>query len=320
MFKTLVSNRFHHESLLRLKNSQLTDVHTANSITQLKEHLATASALLIRSGTSVDAALLSQCPQLQVVISATSGFDHIDYKSCTEKGVIVMHTPQANTISAAEHTLGLMLASARRYGVARDNIKMGNWDREPLMGFELYGKTLGLIGYGRIGQRVAHLARAFGMSILIHDPYVEQSLHPDEVFLGFEEVCRRSDVVSFHVPLTRETYHMMRESTLDWLSPHTLLINASRGTVFCSHTLQNHVVKYKNFLVGLDVFESEPLSSDSVLIRHPNIFSTPHVGATTTEAIARASDEAVDKLLLYIQNKTATDTVPPQAPWAEKLF
>lgn len=320
MFKTLVANRFHHESLLRLKNSHLTEVHSHTSLTSLKEHFADTQALLIRSGTKIDKSLLASLPKLQVLITATSGFDHIDYKSCQERDIQVMHTPQANIISASEHTLGLILASARRYGMARDNIKMGNWDREPLMGFELHGKTLGVIGYGRIGQRVAQLAKAFGMNILIHDPYVDQSPHTGETFLGLEEVFRKSDIITFHVPLTKETHHMLRESTLEWLAPNTLLINASRGAVFCSHSLQNHMVQFRTFLVGLDVFESEPLSSDSALIRHPNMFSTPHVGATTTESIARASDEAVDKLIAYLKNKTVSDVVPPQTPWAEKLF
>jgi D-3-phosphoglycerate dehydrogenase / 2-oxoglutarate reductase len=320
VFKTLVANRFHHESLLRLKSSGLTEVYSALSLSELKEHFASTNALLIRSGTTIDDSNLKNFPELQVIISATSGFDHIDFRLCEKHNIKVMHTPNANAISAAEHTMGLMIASARKYGVARDNIKMGNWDRQPLMGFELHGKTLGIIGYGRIGQRVAMLAKAFGMNILIHDPYVEQEKHPGETFQGLEEVFRNSDIITFHVPLTKETYHMIKPATLEWLSPQALMINASRGAVVCSHSLQNHLVEFKSFLAGLDVFETEPLSSDSNLVRNPNMFSTPHIGATTTESIARASEDAIEKLITYIQTKTTSDPVPPQTNWADKLY
>lgn len=320
MFKTLVANRFSLDAILRLQNAKLTEVFSSTSIGDLKSHFSTANALLLRSGTRIDASALAQFPELKVIITATSGFDHIDFRSCEKKNITVMHTPNANAISAAEHTLGLIIASARRYGIARDNIKMGNWDREPLMGFELYGKTLGIIGYGRIGQRVAALARAFGMKILVHDPYLEQEQFSDVQFFGLEETFRNADIISFHVPLTKETYHMIKESTLEWLSPHALVINASRGAVVCTHSLQNHLVQFRSFLSGLDVFESEPLASDSSLIRNTNMFSTPHIGATTTESIARASDEAVDKLLEYLKTGTSSDTVPPKTLWADKLI
>lgn len=320
MFKTLIVNRYSADAILRLQNAKLTEVIASSSIGDLKNHYATTNAILLRSGTRVDASTLTQFPELKVVISATSGFDHIDFRLCQTKNITVMHTPSANAISAAEHTLGLIIASARRYGIARDNIKMGNWDREPLMGFELYGKTLGIIGYGRIGQRVATLARAFGMKILVHDPYLEQEHFPGIDFMGLEETFRNSDIISFHVPLTKETYHMIKESTLEWLAPNALVINASRGAVVCTHSLQNHLIQFRSFLSGLDVFESEPLASDSSLIRNANMFSTPHVGATTLESIARASDEAVDKLIEYLKTGNSSDTLPPKTLWADKLY
>ncbi|MCB9073056.1 MAG: hypothetical protein H6623_05510 [Bdellovibrionaceae bacterium] len=320
MHKTLVANRFDHESLLRLKATGLTDLHSAPHLSELKEHFSAATALLIRSGTEINAHLLSQLPKLKVVISATSGFNHIDFRVCRDAGIAVMHTPHANAISAAEHTLGLIIATLRKYGLARDNIKMGVWDREPLLGSELYNKTLGVIGYGRIGSRVAHLAKAFGMKILVHDPYLEQDEFPEVTFMGLEEVFRHSDIITFHVPLTKETFHMIKPGTLEWLSPHAVLINASRGAVVCSHSLQNYLVEHKSFLAGLDVFETEPLSSDSALIRNSNIFPTPHIGATTRESIARASNEAVDKLIHYFRSAHISDPVPPNTPWAEQLL
>lgn len=320
MHKTLVVNRFNHESILRLQNSKLTDVIVGANIGDHKDHYATTNALLLRSGTRVDSTLLTSCPQLKVIVSATSGFDHIDFKLCQTRNVTVMHTPNANAISAAEHTIGLIISASRRYGIARDNIKNGNWDREPLIGFELYGKTLGIVGLGRIGNHVAHLARAFGMKILVHDPYVDQEKYPNVEFMGLEETFRNSDIVTFHVPLTKETYHMIKESTLDWLSPNTILINASRGAVVCTHALQNHLVKFRTFLAGFDVFESEPLGTEAGIVRNPNMFATPHIGATTKESIARASDEAVDKLIEYLKTGNSSDTLPPDTIWADKLL
>ncbi len=320
MFKTLVLNRYSQNALLRLQNSKLTEVFTGSSLATLKEHFSTTNALLIRSGTRIDASTLENFPNLKVIISATSGFDHIDFRLCEKKNISVMHTPNANAISAAEHTLGLMLATSRRYGIARDNIKSGNWDREPLLGSELYGKTLGIIGLGRIGTHVAHLARAFGMQILVHDPYVDQDKHHAQEFMGLEELFRNSDIITFHVPLTKETYHMIKEATLEWLSPHAIVINASRGAVVCPHSLQNQLTHYRTFLAGLDVFEGEPLAGDSTLVRNVNMFATPHIGATTVESIARASDEAVDKLMEYLKTGKSSDTLPPQTLWADKLI
>lgn len=320
MHKTLIVNRFHHEAILRLQNTKLTDVFSSSHLANFKEHFSTTTALLLRSGTRMDANTLAQFPKLKVIISATSGFDHIDFKLCQKQNITVMHTPSANAISAAEHTLGLMIASARHYGIARDNIKKGNWDREPLMGFELAEKTLGVVGYGRIGQRVARFASAFGMKILVYDPYIEQETHSSVTFLGLEEVFRKSDIITLHVPLTKETYHMINEATLEWLAPHSLLINASRGSVVCIHSLQNHLAQHRNFLAALDVFESEPLASDSALIRNSNMFSTPHIGATTADSVARASNEAVDKLIEYIKTGNSNDTVPPKTLWADQLI
>lgn len=318
MFKTLVVNRFSQESLVRLRQSSHVDLYTGESLGELKSHWHDAQALLIRSGVQVSEELLSLLPRLQVIISATSGFDHIDLKACAKKEIIVMHTPEANAQSTAEHTLGLIIASQRGFWRAQQQMVTGRWERSALIGTELQGQTLGIIGFGRIGQRVHKLATAFGMTVLVHDPYTSQ--HPGVSFLGFEEVVRKSDIVTFHVPLTTETYHMIKASTLDWFHEKATLINASRGDVVCFSSLLHHLVENPLFRLGLDVYAAEPLDKNSALFDHPQIFLTPHIGATTHQAISRASHEAVDKLLLFLDSKKTSDTLPPSTLWADKLI
>ncbi len=320
MFKLIVANRFSQSSLIQLKKSGLVDAFTCENISELKDHWSTCQGLLIRSGVQVTQELLAQMPQLRVIVSATSGFDHIDLKSCREKNITVMHTPAANAQSGAEHTLGLILATQRNYERASAQVKSGRWERSALIGEELMGKTLGLIGLGRIGSKVKKMAEAFGLEILVHDPYVEQSLHPNTVFLGFEEVVRKADIVSFHVPLTSETFHMIKASTLEWFHESATLINASRGDVICFSSLLNHLIENPQFRLGLDVYAAEPLDKSTALLDHAQIFFTPHIGATTHQAIARASQEAVEKILHYIQSEKTSDTLPPSALWASKII
>ncbi len=320
MFKLIVANRFSQESLIQLKKSGLADVYTCEQISDQKEQWSNCQGLLIRSGVQVTNELLAQMPQLQVIVSATSGFDHIDLKSCQQKKITVMHTPEANAQSAAEHTMGLILATQRNYERASSQIKSGRWERGALLGEELSGKTLGLIGLGRIGSRVKKMAEAFNLDVLVHDPYVEQKNFPQTKFFGFEEVVRKSDIVSFHVPLTSETYHMIKASTLEWFHESATLINASRGDVICFSSLLNHLIENPQFRLGLDVFAAEPLDKSSALLDHSQIFFTPHIGATTRQAIARASLEAVEKILLFIQSQKTSDTLPPNTLWAQKLL
>lgn len=319
MFNLIVANRFSQDSLVILRQSGLVNLHFGENIGDCKNHWSTCDGLLIRSGVKVTAELLSLMPQLKVIITATSGFDHIDLNACEKNNVIVMHTPEANAQSAAEHTLGLMIATQRCYVRSLEQMRSGHWERGALMGEELCEKTLGLIGLGRIGSRVKKMAEAFGMEILVHDPYVEQSLYPNTTFLGYEEVVRKSDVISYHVPLTSETYHMVKASTLDWFHDSATLINASRGDVICFSSLLNYLTENPQFRLGLDVYAAEPLDKSSALLDHPQVFCTPHIGATTHQALRRASQEAVDKLLLFIRTGKVSDTLPPSTLWAQKL-
>lgn len=323
MDKILVANRWSWSALTHLKNAQLGEVHAAPDFGELQEHWATATALLTRSGTHVDTDLLKKCPKLKVIITATSGFDHLHLKSCAERGITVMHTPQANAISASELAWTLILTSQRKLYRAKMQMDQGTWDRSALIGQELHGKTLGLVGLGRIGQRVARLAQAFEMSVLVYDPYVdpyiEQNSSPQITFLGYEELIRKSDIVSYHVPLTTETKHMINTSTLQWFSETATLVNTSRGELFSYNELISHLQDHPTFHLATDVFPTEPLPKNSLLLKLPNVIYSPHVGATTEQAIERASQEATEKLITYLKTGQATDTLPPSTLWAKKL-
>lgn len=321
MFKCLVANRFSQESLIYLQNHGNIELHHADLLGELQNYWPECEGLIIRSRTQINKDLLNKLPKLRVIITATSGFDHIDLNACQEKNISIMHTPLANAQSAAELTFTLMLASQKKLLQANQHILTENWRRTALLGEELADKKLGIIGLGRIGQRVYKIAKAFDMSVVVHDPYVTQSEHPDVTFLGYEEVIRSSDIVTFHVPYTTETRHMIKTSTLEWFREDATLINASRGNVVCMNSLLQHLSEHPHFKVALDVFPNEPLPKTSPLLSLSNVVTlTPHIGATTKEALKRASQMACDKLIAYVEKGSSSDTLPPKALWADKII
>lgn len=277
-------------------------------------------ALIIRSGTKITQELLSRFPALELIITATAGFDHIDLKATNERSITVSHCPMAHTHSASELTWSLVLACCRKLLLANVAIQKGDWDRNKILGSELYEKTYGVIGLGRIGTRVAKIAAAFGMNVMAYDPYQE-----DEVFenleikrSSLEELLRSSDIVSLHVPLTRETRHLMSHEFFDSMNENSILVNTSRGEVVHEQALICALDEAKIGAAGLDVFELEPLAPDSKLFQFKNLVMTPHIGATTHEAFFRASNEAMQKLLLYFNSESdqqIKDILPPKAAW-----
>lgn len=316
--RVLITDRFATDSVVWLQRQTLFEVHQSDQPeSPPQDQLIAAHALLIRSRTPIDEKLLQKARQLQVIITATSGFDHIDLAACAKWGVTVMHTPHANVESAAQLTWALVLACASRLPEARTTVESGRWARDKIIGLELSGRTYGLIGLGRIGSRVAKIAPAFGMNVVAHDPYVE-----DAVFerlgvqkLGFEEVLRTSDVVSFHVPKTLETDGMLTRAHLERLSRPLIVVNTSRGSVVHEKDLVEALAKGWIRAAGLDVFEREPLDPASKLLTFPQAVLTPHVGANTDDAFFKASQLAAEKLLAFFLDGSTSDTLPPRVPW-----
>ncbi len=230
--------------------------------------------------------LLNGAPGLKVVGRAGVGVDNIDVAAASERGVAVMNAPGGNTISAAELTMALLLAVARRVTVADRSIRQGRWERSSLQGVELRGKTLGVIGAGRIGWEVAKRCRAFGMDVVVYDPYLPadrvDELHPHLVSL--DSLIENSDVITLHVPLNAETRGLIGESTLGRMKKGAFVLNVSRGGVVDETALAKALNNGRIAGAGLDVYEHEPLSPDSPLLDAPNLVLTPHLGASTKEA------------------------------------
>lgn len=279
--------------------------------------LSQVHGLIIRSRTVIDDAILSKAKKLQVIITATSGFDHIDLDAANKWGVTVMFTPEANVESAAQLTWGLVLACANKIPQGHRAVKAGEWNRDALVGLELYRKTYGIVGLGRIGKRVAEIAEAFGMNVIAYDPYTDEAsfkeAHAERV--AYEEVLKRSDVLSFHVPKTAETKAMLNRSHFEYIHRGLILVNTSRGSVIHEQDLCEALSNGWIGAVGLDVFEKEPLPRTSKLLQFENVVVSPHCGANTTEAFAKASEQAALKLIRFFVDSSTSDTLPPKAAW-----
>ena len=316
-FRALITDRFDIHALALLRGNPRFDILQTAGPTPTSEELAGAEALIIRSRTKIDSELLQKAPKLKVIITATSGFDHIDLTETESRKLNVMYTPEANAASACELTWALVLACARRIPEAHRAIKGGEWKREALVGRELSGKTYGIVGLGRIGSRVAKVAVALGMKAIALDPYKE-----DEHFaavgatrVSLEEILRLSDVISFHVPSTPETQYLLGRNFLETMNPDIILVNTSRGSLVSEKDLIEALANRWIAACGLDVFEREPLSRQSQLLSFPNVVLTPHLGATTKEAFSAGSMEAAEKLIAFVASGAVSDSLPPQEPW-----
>lgn len=317
MKKVLITDRFTTEAQLLLTGQGFLDVSKTESPTLSKGQLEGVHALIVRSKTPITQELIQSARSLQVVVTATSGFDHIDLKACEQWGITVMHTPWANVQTAAQLTWSLVLACAHKTVNAHQMVKAGEWKRDALTSQELIGKTYGIVGLGRIGSRVAEFAEAFDMDMIAYDPYADDrafsSMNVERV--AYEELLKRSDVMSFHVPLTKETNRMLSRSQLEYIHRGIIVVNTSRGPVINEQDLCEALEKGWVGAAGLDVFEKEPLTRQSALLKLPNVVLSPHMGAHSAEAFSKASEQAALKILAFFRDGTTSDTLPPKAAW-----
>lgn len=318
--KLLITDRFALEAEALLK-TRFEVVRSESHIPTAKE-LENVEALIIRSRTKITKEFLDQAPSLKLIVTSTSGYDHIDFDETLNRNIKVSYTPEANAQSTAELTIMLMLACARELNLSSQMIRNGNWKRTDIKAYELSNKTLGVVGLGRVGSRVAKIAKAMGMKVYAYDPYKE-----DQVFaecgverLGYTEILRMCHVVSYHVPSTKETYQMLNRRLFEDMLPGMIVINACRGDVMNEldilYGLETGVIER----VGLDVFVKEPLPKDSPLIHHPKVVTTPHIGATTEEAFMASSTMAAQKCIDYFEHQNLTDELPAQSPWWKYQF
>jgi len=252
---------------------------------KLTSHLETADALIVRSAVQVDAALLEHAPKLRVVGRAGVGVDNVDLDAATRKGIAVMNTPGANAVAVAELTLGMMLGMARLLPRADGLMHAGKWEKKSLQGTELRGKTLGVIGLGKIGMEVAHRAKAFGMEIIGHDPFVSASVAKDQgIRTGkLEEVYAAADYLTLHVGLTPQTTGMINAESIRKMKKGVRIVNCARGELVDEAALAQALKQGQVGAAALDVYQEEPLKN-SPLTALENVILTPHIGGSTHEA------------------------------------
>jgi len=282
--------------------------------------LADADGLIVRSETRVDRALLSFGPKLSVVARAGVGVDAIDVPAATDAGIVVLNTPGANTLAAIEQTFALMLSLARHTPSAVASIRAGRWERKPFIGTELHGKTLGIVGLGRIGGGVAQRAAAFGMKLLASDPFI--SLARAEALgvelLPLDEVLARADIVTLHVPLARATIGLIDAPELARMRPHALLVNCARGGVIAEAALLEALEAGRIAGAAIDVVAQEPPPPEGTgarLHRHPRVIATPHLGGSTVEALERIAVELANDVASVLLGGPAAAAV--NAPIAD---
>ncbi len=262
----------------------------------LYDALVDAAALIVRSETKVTPELMAKGHKLRVIARAGIGTDNIDLEEATRRGIPVLTAPGANSNSAAEHTFALLLSLLRKVPAASALMAQGKWDRKPFQGTELRGKTLGILGLGRIGTHVAKIAQGFGMTVIALDPYVvaAHALSMGVELLPLEDVLKRSDVISLHLALTEETRHLLNAERFAQAKKGAVLVNAARGGLIDDAALVAALQSGQLAGAALDVFEPEPLPADSVLRTAPNILLTPHLGASTKEAQSRVALEIAE--------------------------
>jgi D-3-phosphoglycerate dehydrogenase len=270
----------------------------------LRAALAEADGIIIRSGTQLTAEVLKNQPRLKVIARAGVGVDNIDVPTATRQGIVVMNTPGGNTVSTAEHTMALILALSRNVAQANDSLKAGRWDRNKFTGTQLGGKTLGIVGLGRVGLAVAKRAQGFDMQVLGFDPFLSHERaaeHGIESVSPLDDLWARCDYITLHTPLSAETRNLIGPNELARMRKGVRIINCARGGLIDEPALLEALKAGKVAGAAIDVFDPEPPPADHPLVRHPQVLVTPHLGASTEEAQISVSIEAAQLLINFLQ-------------------
>jgi len=307
MHRVLVTDKLAEEGLARLRAEPgievVVDTKLAQDSAGLRQALFEADGIAIRSGTQLTAEVLEGQSRLKAIVRAGVGVDNIDVAAATRRGIVVMNTPGGNTISTAEHTMALLLALARNVAKADLSLKSGKWERNKFTGTQLEGKTLGVIGLGRVGLAVARRAHGFGMSVLGFDPFMaaEKALeYGVESVVRLDDLLGRCDFLTLHTPLTAETRNLIGAREIALMKPTVRIINCARGGLIDEAALADALDRGKVAGAAIDVFDPEPPPADHPLVRHPRVVVTPHLGASTEEAQVSVAIEAARLLADFL--------------------
>ncbi len=298
MIKILVSDKLSTEGLEILKAVKefQVDHKVGMSPEELKSVIKDYAALIIRSETKVTAEIIEAAAQLKFIGRAGVGVDNVDLKAATKKGIVVMNTPGGNTTSTAEQTMSLILALSRNIPQACASLKAGKWERSKFTGVELYGKTLGVVGLGRIGATVARMAKAFGMKIIGYDPFiaVELAKQLGAELVDKEELLKRADYITIHVPKSTETKSFISDKEIEMMKKDVRIINCARGGIVDEAALIRALETGRIKGCALDVYEKEPPDFNSPLFKFDNCVASPHLGASTSEAQVNVAIEIAE--------------------------
>ena len=305
---------------LKKQSGVQVDVQPGLSPDELGKIVGKYDGMIIRSGVKITAAVLANPGSLRCIARAGVGVDNVDVPAATAKGIIVMNTPGGNTLSTAELTMTLMLALSRKISPANASLKAGKWDRKSFEGVQLSGKTLGIVGMGRIGRAVAKRAHAFEMRVLGFDPFFAGSVGdvPVEMVKDIQDLCKRCDYLTVHTPKSPETTGMIGKEQFALMKPTVRLINAARGGIIQPEALLEALNAGKVAGAALDVFTAEPPTSEAekALIQHPNVLAVPHLGASTEEAQEQVALEAAQQVVEALSGGEVRNAV--NAPGFEK--
>lgn len=313
MKKILVSDPLASEGLKILEEEKefKVDVKIKLPPLELKQLIKDYDALIVRSETKVTSDIISSADKLKIIGRAGVGLDNVDVDAASKKGIIVMNAPAGNTISTAEHTISLMLALSRNIPQAYASMKEGKWDRKKFMGTELYNKTLGIVGLGRIGAEVAKRALSFKMKVLCYDPYLseEKAKKIGVDLAGLKTLLAQADYITVHTPLTDETKYMISGKEFALMKKGARIINCARGGIIDEKALNAALESGKVAGAALDVYETEPPAADNPLLKRQNVVTTPHLGASTEEAQVNVSIDIAESVRDAMLNRGVRNAV-----------
>lgn len=313
--KVLITDEISDKGLLPLLEDPRikVDKKLGLSIPELHGVIGDYEAIITRSGTLVDQALLDHATNLKIIARAGVGIDNVDVEAASSKGIIVVNAPYGNVNAAAEHTMAILLSLCRNVPVANSCLKSGDWQRAPFTGRELKGKTVGIIGLGKVGGRVARRCRAFEANVITYDPYISEKRAEDfgVKLVSLEDVVRFSDIITVHTPLTEETRDIISAEHFEAMQDGVILVNCARGGIINEAAMLDALTSGKCVGAAFDVWSEEPPKSETLkqLIAHPNMLVTPHLGANTREAQKNVAVDVSNEIVNYVDGRPMANAV-----------
>jgi len=300
-FKVLASDPLAKSAVEQMRDAGLVvDEKTDLSVEQLKSEIANYDAIVVRSATKVRAEIIDAAANLKLIVRAGVGLDNIDVEYAKNKGIEVRNTPAASSNSVAELALGHLISLARYISRGTVSVRSGKWEKKALKGIEIYGKTLGIVGIGRIGQSLAKKATALGMKVVAYDKFVDKSPLPEIVeMVPFDQLLADSDFISLHIPFDPKVGATIGKPEIEKMKDGVRILNCARGGVIDEAALASALASGKVAGAALDVFATEPPASDNPLFAQENVSFTPHIGASTVEAQARVGAEAASTVIEF---------------------